>query len=233
MSHVQKRTRSDGRFVYVVKYITPDGTKRSRGGFSTKRAAEAYATSVDYQADRGIGHDPRSGDIVFREAAASWLMSRVDLKPRTRDGHQRLLAPRKHRTASWSLSIDATFGAYPLNRITREMVADWIAAQTQAGLKPSTVRNAFFVLHQVLTQALVDGRLLMNPSDNVRLPTEHSTGGTAFGVADDTAQFLTAAQVSALVGETPKPYDVLVHLARIFHRLVELVLELGWGRSRR
>lgn len=213
MAHVQKRTRLDGKPVYVVKYRTPDGNGRSKGGFTTKKAAEGYATTVDYRADRGVSNDPRSGDVLFRDAASAWLASRVDLKPRTREGHTRLLAPRKHRTATWALSIDATFGGYPLNRITRQQVADWVAARSRSGLKPSSVRNAFFVLHQVLTQAVVDGRLTVNPSDNVRLPTERSTGGSAVGVVDDPAQFLTAEQVAALVDATPWPYNVLVHLA--------------------
>jgi integrase len=213
MAHVQKRTRSDGKPVYVVKYRTPDGKGRSKGGFLTKKSAEAYATTVDYRTDRGGTFDPRAGHVVFRDAATAWLKTRLDLKPRTREGHTRLLSPRQHRTATTTLSIDATFGGYPLNRITRQQVADWVAAQSRAGLKPSTVRNAFFVLHQVLAQAVVDGQLVVNPSDNARLPTEHSTGGKAVGVVDDPAQFLTAGQVAALVEATPWPYDVLVQLA--------------------
>ena len=62
-------------------------------------------------------------------------------------------------------------------------------------------------------QAVVDGRLGKNPAEHVKLPTERSSKGNKPGVVDDPAQFLTAAQVSALVEATPWPYNVLVHVA--------------------
>ena len=45
----------------------------------------------------------------------------------------------------------------------------------------------------------------------MKLPTEQNTGTGA--AVDDSAQFLTAAQVTALVAVTPWPYNVMVHLA--------------------
>ncbi|MGV0706958.1 tyrosine-type recombinase/integrase [Mycolicibacterium porcinum] len=80
-----------------------------------------------------------------------------------------------------------------------------------AGKKPSTVRNACFLVRQVLGQVVADGRLDSNPADYVKLPTDHNTGRGA--VVDDPALFLTAAQVAALAEATPWPYGILVHLA--------------------
>ena len=50
-----------------------------------------------------------------------------------------------------------------------------------------------------------------NPADYVKLPTDHNTSTGA--AVDDPAQFLTPAQVAALVAATPEPYGVIVHLA--------------------
>lgn len=213
MARIARRTRvSDGKPTYIVKWRTPDGKDRSKGGFSTKRAAEAWATTVEYNADRGAVFDRRSGAVTFREAAAAWLASRHDLKPRTRDGHASLLAARKARTSAADLSIDATFGGWPLDKITRAYVSVWVEGLTSAGLRPSTVRNNFFVVRMVLAQAVLDGRLPSNPADGVRLPSARSGGAAPAGRAD-AAQFLTAAQVDALTAATPWPYSALVHLA--------------------
>ena len=105
------------------------------------------------------------------------------------------------------------FGGYPLNKITREYIQEWVNQLTDAGKKLSTVRHAFFTVRMMLEQAVVDGRLTKNPAEHVKLPKEHARKGGQVGVVDDRSQFLTRQQVSALVGATPWPYNVLVHVA--------------------
>jgi integrase len=211
MARVQKRIRSDGRSVYVVKWRTPDGKDRSKGGFTTKKLAEAYATKAEGAALTGVEFDPNAGKMLFREAAEVWLQSRAaDLKPTTLVGHRYALAPSAQRHGDGkTLGIDAEFGGYPLNHITREQIQTWVSKMVVAKKKPSTVRHAFFTVRMVLGQAVADGRLSANPATYVKLPSERSN----VGVVDDPAQFLTAAQVSALVATTPWPYNVYVHVA--------------------
>ncbi|MGW4016777.1 tyrosine-type recombinase/integrase [Rhodococcus ruber] len=214
MAHVQKRITSTGQTRYVVKYRTPDGKHRSKGGFTTKKDADAYANEVDYTQRRGSTWDHRAGALTFNRAAEEWLASRHDLKPRTRAEYENLLRPKtRGPIATRRLSIDAAFGGYPLNAITRQQISEWVRALTSAGKKASTVRHAYFVVRMVLAQAVVDGRLTDNPADYVKLPSEHSTNGGAPGVVDDPDQFLTAEQVQALTAATPWPYNVLVHVA--------------------
>ncbi|MDT5207299.1 MAG: hypothetical protein QOD34_3935, partial [Mycobacterium sp.] len=62
-------------------------------------------------------------------------------------------------------------------------------------------------------QAVVDGRLAKSPAEHIKLPTETGTNGGQVGVVVNRAQFLTPAEVSALVEATPWPYNVLVHVA--------------------
>ncbi|GAA11013.1 tyrosine-type recombinase/integrase [Gordonia alkanivorans] len=215
MASVSRFTsKRDNKPYYKVKWRTPDGKHRTKGGFRTRKEADAYATSVDFNQRRGTTFDPRSGDVTFRVAAAAWLDSRHDLKATTRRGYAYALAPATERRGEMgALGIDAVFGGYPLNAIKRERISEWVDLLVRAGKKPSTVRHAYFLVRMVLAQAVVDGRLTTNPADYVRLPGEHSaTGGTA-GVVDDPAQFLTATQVAALVAATPWPFNVYVHIA--------------------
>lgn len=220
MANVRKITRPDGTRFYQVRWRTPDGKHRTKGGFPTKRAAEDYVNEVDYAQRRSTTFDPKAGAVSFREAAQDWLSSRHDLKRSTHAGYAYALAPADERRASMSerkaageLGIDATFGSYPVNKVTRQQISGWVEAMAEAGKKPSTVRNAYFLVRMVLAQGVVDGRLATNPADYVRLPSERSAVSGTPGVVDDPAQFLTATQVAALVDATPWPYNVTVHLA--------------------
>jgi integrase len=210
MAYVQKRTTKSGVAAYIVKWKDPDGRHQTKGGFRTRRAAEDYATETADKIRRGVYFDPNAGRMLFRDAAQLWLASRHDLKPTTRSGHEAALAPASTRRGDGkTLGIDAVFGGYPLNKITRDQISAWVQKMVAAGKKPSTVRHAYFTVRMVLAQAVADGRLASNPADYVKLPTEHGDPG----VVDDPAQFLTAAQVSALVGATPWPYNVMVQVA--------------------
>jgi len=220
MANVRKITKPDGTRFYQVRWRTPDDKHRTKGGFPTKRAAEDYVNEVDYAQRRSTTFDPKAGAVTFREAAEDWLSSRHDLKRSTHAGYAYALAPADERRARTSerkaareLGIDARFGGYPVNKITRQQISGWVEAMAADGKKPSTVRNAYFLVRMVLAQGVVDGRLATNPADYVRLPSERSAVSGTPGVVDDPAQFLTATQVAALVNATPWPYNVTVHLA--------------------
>jgi integrase len=192
----------------------PTAPTAARAGSPPTKAASAFAAARENDRARGVDFDPNAGKVLFRDAAAMWLASRADLKSATHNNHRYALAPAPTRRGDGkTLGIDAVFGGYPLNKINREYIQAWVNRLTETGKKPSTLRHAFFTVRMVLAQAVADGRLSANPADHVKLPTEHSTKGGKVGVVDDPAQFLTAAQVSALVDATPWPYNVVVHLA--------------------
>jgi integrase len=214
LARIQKRQTKSGNPTYVVKWRTPDGKDRTKGGFRTRKAANAYATKVEDGKMRGVEFDPKAGGITFRKAAAEWVESRHDLKATTLAGHRYALAPASERRGDGkTLGIDAVFGGFPLNAIKRERISDWVQRMVAAGKQPSTVRHAYFLVRMVLAQAVADGRLSTNPADYVKLPNESSGPEGMSGVLDDPGQFLTAAQVSALVAATPWPYNIFVHVA--------------------
>lgn len=206
-------TRKRGRG-WLAEWRSPDGILRSKGGFDTKKAAKLYGAEAERKTASGIDFDPKRGGVTFREVAEDWLNDRRDeLKPSTFDGYRYALKPAAERRGDMrELGIDAVFGGWPLNKITRTDIQSWVHALTAAGKKPSTVRHAYEVVRMVLGQAVADGRLESNPADYVKLPTDHTAGRTV-GVVDDPAQFLTPAQVDALVDALPWPFNVYAHLA--------------------
>ncbi|KUI41816.1 integrase [Mycobacterium sp. GA-1199] len=198
------------------RWTDPDGTERTKGGFKTRKAAKAHGTKAEEAKLHGRTFDPQRGKAKFRDVAAEWLESRRDLKETTRAGYREALAStteaiaKRHARLN-GLRIDEAFGGYPVNAITREQISQWVQRMKDAGKKPSTIRNAYFIVRQVLRHAVIDDRIPANPADYVKLPTDHNSGSQR--VVDDPAQFLTPAQVAALVDATPWPYNVLVHVA--------------------
>ena len=59
IARIQKQQTKSGATIYVVKWRTPDGADRTKGGFSTRKAANAYATKVEAGKLRGVEFDPR------------------------------------------------------------------------------------------------------------------------------------------------------------------------------
>lgn len=214
MASVQKRVRASGTTTYVVRWYTPDGSERTKGGFRTRKDAKAFAAKADAETLTGMDFDPGKGKMLFRDAAVIWLESRKADTRNNAENHRYALAPAATRRGDGkTLGIDAVFGGYPLNKITREYIQAWVNRLTEAGKKPSTVRHAFWTVRMVLEQAVVDGRLAKSPAEYIKLPTETGTNGGQVGVIVDRAQFLTPAQVSALVEATAWPYNVLIHVA--------------------
>ena len=214
MAGIQKRVRASGTTTYVVRWYAPDGKERTKGGFRTRKDAKAFAAKADAEMLTGVDFDPSKGKMLFRDAATIWLESRKADTRNNAENHRYALAPAATRRGDGkTLGIDAVFGDYPLNKITREYIQAWVNSLTAAGKKPSTVRHAFWTVRMVLEQAVVDGRLAKSSAEHIKLPTETGTNGGQVGVVVDRAMFLTPAQVSALVDATPWPYNVLVHVA--------------------
>lgn len=185
MARTQKRITRSGATRYVAKWRDPDGTDHSKGGFTTKKAAADYARNAESAAAQGgIVFDPAKGKMLFRDAAAIWLESRKADTRNNAENHRYALAPpaaTRHGDGK-TLGIDAVFGGYPLNKITREYIQAWVNRLTEAGKKPSTVRHAFWTVRMVLEQAVVDGRLARSPpAEHVKLPKERGAKGAKVG----------------------------------------------------
>jgi integrase len=215
------RRDARGRLIRRYQAVWTENGREYRETFDTRELAQDKLDNVKQLLAHG--QSPASlrdrGQESFGVVAAQWLESRHDLKPRTRAEYENLLSVKTravrdsdgHSTAD--LSIAATFGHRAVNSITRAEIADWVGRLARAGKSASTVRHHYFVVRQVLSQAVADGRLTINPADHVKLPSERKLAGGTPGVVDDPEMFLTADQVAALVNATPWPCNVMVHLA--------------------
>lgn len=203
---------------HIARWYDKYGKQRSKSGFPTKKAAKAFEEEQRAAVRKGTSTDLSGGKVLFRDASAKWLANRHDLKETTRAAYADALAAtpkdgpvsKRHKRQT-GLRIDDVFGGLALNAIDREDITHWVARMVAEGKRPSTIRNAYFLVRMVLADAVADGRLPSNPADYVKLPTDHNTGRGA--EVDDPVLFLTPTQVAALVAATPWPFSVLVHVA--------------------
>jgi integrase len=147
-------------------------------------------------AKSGKAGDPRGGKIALRVVYKSWLASRPDLSPKVRRGNE----------DNWRLRIEPKFGDWPIGRIMRENVQEWVNEITAAGLGPRTVRWTHSGLRMTPDHAITDKKLRgKNPASNVRFPAMGETGHV----------YLTAVEVPKLAELCAPPFLVVADKSRI------------------
>ncbi len=148
-----------------VEWLLPDGTKRSKT-FKTLRAAKLFDGEVRSSREVGETVDPRGAETELHVVYKSWLASRPDLSLKVRRGYE----------DNWRLRIEPKFGNWPIGRIWRENLQEWVNGMTAAGLGPRTVRWTHSVLRMTLDHAITDKKLRgKNPTSNVRFPAMGET----------------------------------------------------------
>jgi integrase len=173
-----RRREAKSGMRWDVEWLLPDGTKRSKT-FTTLRAAKLFDGELRSAHHDGETVDPRGAKTELRVVYKSWLASRPDLSPKVRRGYE----------DNWRLRIEPKFGNWPIGRILRDSVQEWVNDMTAAGLGPRTVRWTHSVLRMTLDQAIADNKLRgKNPASNVRFPA----------MGDTTHVYLTAVEVGKL-----------------------------------
>ena len=157
-----------------VEWLLPDGTKRSKT-FKTLRAAKLFDGEVRAAREDGETVDPRGGKTELHVVYRSWLASRPDLSPKVRRGYE----------DNWRLRIEPKFGNWPIGRIERENVQEWVNEMTAAGLGPRTVRWTHSVLRMTLDHAIADKKLRgTNAASTVRFPPMGETSHVYLSAAE-------------------------------------------------
>ncbi|BBY35878.1 hypothetical protein MMAN_00120 [Mycobacterium mantenii] len=67
MATISRYQTSDGATRYRVRYRTPDQRQTDKRGFATKKAAEAFAASVEVSKLRGEYVAPRDARVTLGE----------------------------------------------------------------------------------------------------------------------------------------------------------------------
>jgi integrase len=97
---------------------------------------------------------------VHPPSARNGIVSRTDLKPKTRHQYNSLL----------TLHILPTWCNVPLPKITFEGLAHWVARLSLGDLGPSGIRQSVFVVSAALDHAVRSGRIRTNPAHGLGLP---------------------------------------------------------------
>jgi integrase len=177
MATIESYETSTGAKRYTVRYRTPQRTQTKKRGFTTMRAAREFAATVEVRKLTGAYVNPSAGKVVFGELAESWLAGKVNLAASTRARYRSAL----------DVHLLPAFGSAPLCDVTPERLRRWVAGAA-ASSAAATVRKNHTVLHQVLAQAVADGRLAVNPAAELELPA----------IDETEKRYLTAGQIRAL-----------------------------------
>lgn len=174
------------------------GRRVSIGTFKTKAEAEvAFAGAISAQ-QRGAWVVPEKGRLTLEEYAWQWLDTRLTsrgerLRPKTRELYESFLR----------LHILPALGSLPLGRLTTAGIRAWHADLLADGPGPSSVAKCYRLLRTILTTAVEDGLIVVNPC---------TIKGAGVEPADE-RPLPTLAQVSQLAATVQPSFRVLVLLA--------------------
>lgn len=130
--------------------------------FVTKGDARAWLASVETDLRRGEHIDPNLGAIEFGVYAAEWMVNR-SLRPRTRETYQSQL----HH-------ILATFERVELRSISATKVRAWHGQLVRSELSENTAAKVYRLFRTIMSTAVEDGLLRVNPVAIKGAAVEHS-----------------------------------------------------------
>lgn len=186
-----------------MRYRTPDRRQTDKRGFTSKRQAQDFLSTVEVEKMRGEYVAPKLGQVTVGELAPEWLhRKQSDLKPSTY----------RSLEASWRVHVEPRWATARIANIDLDAVEHWIADMNrQRGA--TVVIRAYGVLAGILDSAVKARRLARNPARGVEnLPRKHAKRHV----------YLTHADVERLADEAGK-HRVLV--------LVLAYCGLRWGEA--
>jgi integrase len=144
---------------YRVLYRKPDHSQGQKRGFTTKKEAQLFLSTVEISKSRGDYIDPAAGRIRISDYGASWLESQAHLKP----------SARRAIESSWRIWVQPRWGKLALAEVQHSDVGHWVS-EISKSRSATTTSRAFGVLAGLLDSAVLDRRLHANPARGVRLP---------------------------------------------------------------
>src|SRR6185312_12647974 len=166
MATIEKYQISSGAMRYRVRYRTPDHRQTDKRGFKTKRAAEAFAATVEVSKIRGEYVAPSDARVTVGELGQQWLeRQRGHLKP---SGYTVM-------EAAWRLRIKPRWGGTALGDIRPTAVQQWLSDLGRGSdeVKPvgaAVIKRTHFVLSCILADAVRDNLIAKNPTGGIKLP---------------------------------------------------------------
>ncbi|WP_304323866.1 site-specific integrase [Corynebacterium frankenforstense] len=165
-------------YLWRVQYRSPDGRSRTKQGFATKDAAQAWADKSSSEVREGTWIAPSSARITVGELGEKWLATQTHLKASTM----------RVTEQTWRVHVEPQWGSWPVGRILPSDVQAWLAGIDHSA---SMVRKAHACLAQILDIAVGDRLITVNPARGVKLPRKTPARKV----------YLTAEQLGRLAGE--------------------------------
>lgn len=168
MAFIRERKRKDGTPYFSVTYrVGGRGSRQSSTSFPDERQAKRFCALVD---SFGPEEALAKAGIADTQRPVSTLTVAEYL-----DRHIKGLSGVEKKTVSEyeryaTRDIGPALGAIPLNKLTREDVAEWVNGMSEAGAAGGTIQNKHGFLSGALKRAVEDGNLAANPCEAVKLP---------------------------------------------------------------
>ena len=183
MASVSKYSTAAGETRWMVRYRKPDRGTTTKRGFTTKRAAEAHANTIETQKMTGAYVAPTLGRITVAELAPNWLARK---KTFVAASHYRTLE------SAWRVHVKPAWGRVPVADVDLLAVEQWISTMTADGSGHTTVTRAYGVLSGILTDAVKGKRLTANPALGVGNLPKKTQRRHIYLSADDVARLAEA-----------------------------------------
>jgi integrase len=174
-----------------VRYRGADGKQHKRT-FPSEREASVFAAKVVWKGSRGEWVDPAAGKMTLSEFWAEW-------RPEAPYRASHLAT----YDVYWRTQVGPKLGAYPLSRITKQVVQTFLAEVQRSTGSPWVVDHSLRLLRKLLMEAVDADILARNPAARVRLPKKPKR---------QKPTVLTPAEIAALAREVPPRWRALVLL---------------------
>lgn len=145
---------------WMVRYAKPDGLPTKKRGFSTKRAAQEWATKMENAKLQGEFRPVSAGRIKIGEFGDRWLTHQSHWKP----------SSRRVNEIAWRVHVRPRWKGTPISAVLPSDVKDWIATMDlHSG--PVTIERNYGILASILDAAVDDRLISVNPiRGRVKLP---------------------------------------------------------------
>lgn len=176
MATIEKYETSSGSTLYRVRYRKTDNRQTDKRGFRTKKAAEAFANTVEVKKLTGEFIPETAGRITVAELGPDWLTRK-----------EQATAPSNYRMieSAWRVHVLPKWGRWQVAKVTVPDIESWVAQMVRDGRGTTTVLRAHGVLSGVLGDAVKARRLASNPARGIEGLPRKSTRRHVYLSADD------------------------------------------------
>lgn len=157
MGYSKKRLGKDGKPRYTAVYLDLQNKERSAGTFPTKKESDDAWKEAETKVRRGRGSSLVRGRTLFSEYLELWLPHHT-MEATTRSGY----------TYSINANLLPYFGGMKLVEIQPSSIREWLTERKRAGMTAVTRKYNLSVLSSILSTAVIDDYLEINPCSAVR-----------------------------------------------------------------